>query len=220
MTSQPVLPSPSLWRVGIRISTFEACSGFTHVAARRIAQLPKATFVTRLRSSQSPGQTARQLPDPSTLIRVESSSTRETRLQGAHREANRRTKPGWDDDRQDVAAMRLSHGGCKNIRPQCGRRRAWSQCGSRQRDGALRGKPSTSATLAAAHGLKRLRTQPLRLVGWGAIGVAATPDGDIRELFSNFFEMREPFFGTGLCGRRSCAYLSRRKQVDELRSMK
>ena len=86
MTSQPVLPSPSLWRVGIRIKTFEACSGFTHVAARRIAQLPKATFVTRLRSSQSPGQTARQLPDPSTLIRAESSSTRETRLQGAHRE--------------------------------------------------------------------------------------------------------------------------------------
>src|SRR5208283_1889628 len=68
--------------------TFEACSGFTRIAARKIAQLPKATFVTRLRSSQSPGQTARQLPDPSTLIRVESSSTRETRLQGAHREKN------------------------------------------------------------------------------------------------------------------------------------
>ena len=36
-------------RVGIRIVTFEACSGFTHVTARRIAQPPKATFVTRLR---------------------------------------------------------------------------------------------------------------------------------------------------------------------------
>ena len=70
MTSQPVLPAPSLWRVGIRIKTFEACSGFTRVAARKIAQLPKATFVTRLRSNQLPGQTARQLPDPSTLIRV------------------------------------------------------------------------------------------------------------------------------------------------------
>ena len=93
MTSQPVLPAPSLWRVGIRIKTFEACSGFTHVAARKIAQLPKATFVTRLRSSQSPGRTARQLPDPSTLIRVESSSTRETRLQGAHREMER-GRPG------------------------------------------------------------------------------------------------------------------------------
>src|SRR5208283_3939318 len=63
------------------------------IAARTIAQLPKATFVTRLRSSQSPGQTARQLPDPSTLIRVESSSTRETRLQGAHREHKLRPKP-------------------------------------------------------------------------------------------------------------------------------
>src|SRR5271157_3027666 len=90
MTSQPVLPAPSLWRVGIRIKTFEACSGFTRVTARKIAQLPKATFVTRLRSSQLPGQTARQLPDPSTLIRVESSSTRETRLQGAHRASRHR----------------------------------------------------------------------------------------------------------------------------------
>src|SRR5271166_5593634 len=41
MTSQPVLPAPSLWRVGIRIKTFEACSGFTRIAARTIAQLPK-----------------------------------------------------------------------------------------------------------------------------------------------------------------------------------
>ncbi|HLQ92542.1 MAG TPA: hypothetical protein VK148_21170, partial [Xanthobacteraceae bacterium] len=38
-------------RVGIRIVTFEACSGFTHVTARRIAQPPKATFVTRLQPS-------------------------------------------------------------------------------------------------------------------------------------------------------------------------
>ena len=28
-------------RVGIRIVTFEACSGFTHVTARRIAQPPR-----------------------------------------------------------------------------------------------------------------------------------------------------------------------------------
>src|SRR5208337_2084055 len=54
----------------------------------------QATFVTRLRSSQSPGQTARQLPDPKTPIRVESSSTRETRLQGAHRNNRRGMQAG------------------------------------------------------------------------------------------------------------------------------
>ena len=56
-------PSPNGRRVGIRIVTFEACAGFTHVTARRIAQPPKATFVTRLRPSQLPDQAARQLPD-------------------------------------------------------------------------------------------------------------------------------------------------------------
>src|SRR5258708_39488332 len=34
-------PSPNGRRVGIRIVTFEACSGFTHFTARRIAQPPK-----------------------------------------------------------------------------------------------------------------------------------------------------------------------------------
>ena len=58
--------------------------GVTHVAAGRIAQPPKAAFVARLRPSRSPSQAARQLPDPSTLIRVEPPSTRETRRQGAH----------------------------------------------------------------------------------------------------------------------------------------
>ncbi len=33
-------------RVGIRDFTFEACSGFTHVTARPVAQPPKAAFVT------------------------------------------------------------------------------------------------------------------------------------------------------------------------------
>ena len=35
-------PSPNGRRVGIRIVTFEACSGFTHVTARWIAQPPKS----------------------------------------------------------------------------------------------------------------------------------------------------------------------------------
>ena len=76
-------PSPNGRRVGIRIVTFEACSGFTRVTARRIAQPPKVTFVTRLQPSQLPGQTARQLPDLSTIIRVEPSCTDDSRLRGA-----------------------------------------------------------------------------------------------------------------------------------------
>jgi hypothetical protein len=76
-------PSPNGRRVGIRIVTFEACSGFTHVTARRIAQPPKATFVTRLQPFRSPGRAARQLPDQSTILWVDSSSTSDSRLRGA-----------------------------------------------------------------------------------------------------------------------------------------
>src|SRR5262245_37571409 len=76
-------PSPNGRRVGIRIVTFEACSGFTRVTARRIAQPPKVTFVTRLQSRQLPSEATRQLPDLSTIIRVEPSSTGDSRLQGA-----------------------------------------------------------------------------------------------------------------------------------------
>src|SRR5215469_16483625 len=70
-------------RFGIRIVTFEACSGFTRVTAHRIAQSPKATVVTRLRPFRSPGRAARQLPDQSTIIWVDSSSTGDSRLRGA-----------------------------------------------------------------------------------------------------------------------------------------
>src|SRR5262249_707765 len=76
-------PSPNGRRVGIRIVTFEACPGFTHVTARRIAQLPKATFVTRLQPLRLPARAARQLPDQSTTPRVQSSSTGNPRLRGA-----------------------------------------------------------------------------------------------------------------------------------------
>ena len=65
-------PSPNGRRVGIRIVTFEACSSFTYVTARRIAQSPKATFVTRLQPCRLPSRAARQLPDQSTILRVES----------------------------------------------------------------------------------------------------------------------------------------------------
>ena len=82
IASPSTRPSPFRWRVGVRIITFEACSGFTRVTARGIAQSPKATFVTRLRPSRLPSWAARQLPDQSTPIWVESSSTGDTRLSG------------------------------------------------------------------------------------------------------------------------------------------
>src|SRR5215831_8355216 len=83
ITSSLMLHSPNGRRVCIRIVTFEACSGFTRVTARRIAQPPKVTFVTRLRPGQLPSQVARQLLDLSTIIQVEPSSTDDSRLQGA-----------------------------------------------------------------------------------------------------------------------------------------
>jgi len=53
------------------------------VTARRIAQPPKVTFVTRLQPGQLPSRTARQLPDLSTSIRVRSSLTDGSRPRGA-----------------------------------------------------------------------------------------------------------------------------------------
>ena len=88
-------PSPNGRRVGIRIVTFEACSGFTHVTARRIAHSrPQATFVTRLQPMRLPAQAARQLPDQSTTLRVDSSSTDDSRLQGALPSENSCTAAG------------------------------------------------------------------------------------------------------------------------------
>jgi hypothetical protein len=84
ITSPSARPSPIAGRVGIRDFTFEACSGFTHVTARPVAQPPKAAFVTRLRSGELPSQTARQLPDLSTIIWVDSSSIGYPCLFGAH----------------------------------------------------------------------------------------------------------------------------------------
>src|SRR5499426_1038104 len=44
---------------------------------------PAATFVTRLQPAQLPARAARQLPDQSTTLRVDSSSTDDSRLRGA-----------------------------------------------------------------------------------------------------------------------------------------
>ena len=51
----------------------------------------KATFVTRLRPCQLPGRAARQLPDQSTTLWVESSSTDDSRLRGARPKGDIRT---------------------------------------------------------------------------------------------------------------------------------
>ena len=75
-------PSPNGMRVGIRIRTFEACSGFTLL--RPIGSLSgKAAFVAGLRPNQLPSRAACQLPDQSTIIRVRASLTDSSRL-GAH----------------------------------------------------------------------------------------------------------------------------------------
>src|SRR5206468_12514184 len=63
-------------------------SSTSHVTARRIAQPPKAAFVTRLQPFRLPGRAARQLPDQSTTLWVESSSTGDPRLRGALPEAD------------------------------------------------------------------------------------------------------------------------------------
>ena len=52
---------------------------------------PEATFVTRLQPMRLPAQAARQLPDQSTTIRVESSSTDDSRPRGALPSADSRT---------------------------------------------------------------------------------------------------------------------------------
>src|SRR5271166_2506336 len=44
---------------------------------------PQATFVTRLQPMRLPARAARQLPDQSTTLRVDSSSTDDSRLRGA-----------------------------------------------------------------------------------------------------------------------------------------
>jgi hypothetical protein len=54
-------------------------------AVPRERSVPTAAFVTRLRSSRSPDQTARQLPEQSTSPWVEPPSTGETRHRGALR---------------------------------------------------------------------------------------------------------------------------------------
>src|SRR5262245_10393036 len=125
ITSPLTRPSPNGRRVGIRIVTFEACSGFTRVTARRIAQLPKATFVTRLQPLRLPARAARQLPDQSTTLRVESSSTGNPRLRGALPKADvaaspvrrRTTRQSPKRDPQRQAPLLASQGSSNKLQP-------------------------------------------------------------------------------------------------------
>jgi hypothetical protein len=73
---QIMLPSPNSGRVGVHNFPFEACSGFTHVTARRFAPPPKARFVAGLRYGQLPNRTACQLPGQPTIARVGLAPTR------------------------------------------------------------------------------------------------------------------------------------------------
>src|SRR6202051_1771072 len=87
----------------------------THVRARRIAQPPKAAFVTRLQPCRLPGRTARQLPDLSTTLWVESSSTSDPRLRGALPGRDSRTAASEIAIRSDamsvsgIMTLRLGH---------------------------------------------------------------------------------------------------------------
>ena len=62
VSSLSVLPSPLPGRVGVHITTFEACSSFTRVTACRVAHPPYVGFIARLRPGQFPGSGARKLP--------------------------------------------------------------------------------------------------------------------------------------------------------------
>src|SRR5215471_7978315 len=62
VSSLSVRPSPLSWRVGVHITTFEACSSFTRVTACKVAHLPFVGFIARLPPSRLPGSGARKLP--------------------------------------------------------------------------------------------------------------------------------------------------------------
>src|SRR6185369_9338355 len=62
VTSLSVLPSPLWGRVGVHITTFEACSSFTRVTACKVAHPPYVGFIARLRPGRFPGSGARKLP--------------------------------------------------------------------------------------------------------------------------------------------------------------
>ena len=139
IASPSTRPSPLFRRVGIHIFTFEACSDFTHVTARWIAQPPKAAFVTRLRPSQSPSQAARQLPDQSTTLWVEPSSTGDTRLRGARN--RKRTQAADAVTAREPDRQRPGRQDRRHTRPPPGLRRSRPQSGQAAGEPARRRPP-------------------------------------------------------------------------------
>jgi hypothetical protein len=71
-----------------------------------IAQSPKATFVTRLQPFRLPGRAAPQLPDQSTTLWVESSSTDDSRLRGARPAADNRDVSPFFELRSSALELR------------------------------------------------------------------------------------------------------------------
>src|SRR5690242_13103907 len=63
-------PSPLPGRVGVHITTFEACSSFTRVTACRVAPPPYVGFIARLRPSRLPSSDARKLPSSTNNLLV------------------------------------------------------------------------------------------------------------------------------------------------------
>src|ERR1700737_4092387 len=98
--AEPTTPAD---RAGAHIDCFPASRGLPQMAGGSASALslsrpaqallalrpagalsrPQATFVTRLQPMRLPAQAARQLPDQSTTLRVDSSSTDDSRLRGA-----------------------------------------------------------------------------------------------------------------------------------------
>ena len=148
IASPLVLPSPNGRRVGIRIVTFEACSGFTRVTAHRIAQPPRATFVTGLRPCRLPDKTARQLPDQSTIIRVRPSLTGSSRLRGARPTGDIR-KISRAANQAAMSRSRRTRTGCrKPFRSSAPRGSAFMSCFAML---AMRCVINISPALASSH---------------------------------------------------------------------
>src|SRR5258708_36657898 len=62
VSSLSVQPSQISGRVGVHITTFEACSSFTRVTACRVAHPPYVGFIARLHPGRFPDSGARKLP--------------------------------------------------------------------------------------------------------------------------------------------------------------